>query len=100
MAVQQQQQMAQHEEQQQQMIRKLAALHQVQQEHLVQLMVMLLQPSGLPEAAGMGQRTENSLMGLPVKLAKMGLRDDPEAFLVTFKLVATATHWPAVLWTP
>ncbi|KAG6923260.1 zinc finger and SCAN domain containing 29, partial [Chelydra serpentina] len=36
--------------------------------------------------------------GLPIRLTKMGPGDDPEAFLVTFERVATATQWPLEHW--
>lgn len=39
------------------------------------------------------------LEGLPVRLTKMGSRDEPEVFLVTFERVATAACWPPKYWT-
>lgn len=46
----------------------------------------------------LSQSSENALTGLPVRLIKMGPRDDPEAFLVTFEQVAMVALWPPEHW--
>lgn len=69
------------------------------QELLVQQTAALLQSSIPSYHTLMGPDAGGSLMALPVCLTKIGPSDYPEAFLVTFKQVATATWWPPEHWT-
>ncbi|XP_075753964.1 uncharacterized protein LOC142818437 [Pelodiscus sinensis] len=85
----------QQQEQQRQLIQELADQHQAQQDRWFQRWASK-DPVGMAAIAG-GSGEEADLAQLPVRLAKMGPGDDPEA-LITFERVATAARWPEEHW--